>query len=252
MRGTFTAFVYSAPEYIIAQLAYWIGRRTRGPLDPSVQLQYNIVQSSTLGLIALVLGFSFSVAAARYDSRRGLLADEVNAIGTSYLRSALLNSTDEGRYRETLREYTAQRIRYYASPSDWDRDPRNEAHLDALEAKLFAIAATNENRHPQNLGVSLLLQSTNTLFDIAGRQRTAVRARAPAVILLLLFLAAGIGAALIGFALGSAGARSIFIVFSFAVVVTLVVDTVVDLDRPEGGTIRLDFAPLQAQLNVMH
>lgn len=263
MRGAFGAFAYGAPEYVVAlvilvgtlvvaQLMYWLGRRAGGPLEPAVQVQYNVVQSATLGLIALVLGFSFSVAAARYDGRRQLLADEVNAIGTAYLRSALLDSTDERRYREILREYTAQRVRYYTSPSEWDLDLRNQAQLDELEDRLFSIAVASEHRAPQNLGAALLLQSTNQLFDIAGRQRTAIRARAPAVILLLLFLTAGIGAALIGFALGSAGARSILIVFSFVVVVTLVVDTVVDLDRPEGGTIRLDFAPLQAQLNVMH
>ena len=35
-----------------------------------------------LGLLGLLLGFSFAMAVGRYDLRRPLVVDEANAIGT--------------------------------------------------------------------------------------------------------------------------------------------------------------------------
>ncbi len=70
---------------------------------------FNTVQAATLTLLALIIGFTFSMAVSRYDQRKALEEAEANAIGTEYLRADLL-ADSTSRIRELLRGYLALRI----------------------------------------------------------------------------------------------------------------------------------------------
>ena len=52
--------------------------------------QVTALQGSLLGLLALLLGFSFSLALGRYDDRSVAVITEANAIGTAYLQTCFL------------------------------------------------------------------------------------------------------------------------------------------------------------------
>src|SRR5215469_3344570 len=74
---------------------------------------FNIVQAATLTLLALIVGFSFSMAVSRYDQRKTLEEAEANAIGTEYLRADLLPGDGGPRTRELLKKYIDLRIAFY-------------------------------------------------------------------------------------------------------------------------------------------
>ena len=51
---------------------------------------FGLGQAAVFGLIALILGFSFSFAAQRFEERRALVVSEADAIRTAYLRAGFL------------------------------------------------------------------------------------------------------------------------------------------------------------------
>ena len=85
-------------------------------MDDDLRSDFGVVQAATLTLLGLIIGFSFSMATGRYDLRKGYEESEANAIGTEYVRADLLPPAEEGpRMKALLREYTAQRLRFYSS-----------------------------------------------------------------------------------------------------------------------------------------
>ena len=69
-----------------------------------------------LGLLGFLLAFTFGMAASRFDTRRQLLLDEVNAIGTCYLRADLVTDPERVEIRKRLREYVHLRAEAVKQP----------------------------------------------------------------------------------------------------------------------------------------
>ncbi len=71
--------------------------------------------TATLTLLALLIGFSFSMAINRYDQRKIYEEDEANAreLGTEYLRTDLLPPVAATNVRTLLITYLDQRILFY-------------------------------------------------------------------------------------------------------------------------------------------
>ena len=87
--------------------------RTRRPLRPGEREDFDLIVTATLTLLALIIGFSFSMAVSRYDLRKGYEEQEANAIGTEYIRADLLSAPDAARVHELLMNYLSQRISFY-------------------------------------------------------------------------------------------------------------------------------------------
>ena len=72
--------------------------------------------TATLTLLALIIGFTFSMALNRYDQRKIYEEEEANAIGTEYLRAELLPAADAAKVRTLLLNYLDQRVLFYSYP----------------------------------------------------------------------------------------------------------------------------------------
>lgn len=101
---------------VLMSLSAWFGvarLRRNKPLDDDAREDFGVVQSATLTLLALVIGFSLSMAVGRYDQRKNYEEEEANAIGTEYLRASLLPDSGAATVRSLLVKYLEQRIRFY-------------------------------------------------------------------------------------------------------------------------------------------
>jgi hypothetical protein len=87
-----------------------VGRRLSVPANEAVKEHINGIQAAMLGILALRLGFTFSLARQRYDSRSEAVVDEANAIGTARLRTQLLPATLRGEAQALLRNYSGARV----------------------------------------------------------------------------------------------------------------------------------------------
>jgi hypothetical protein len=108
----------------------FIGMKLRPPSDDEKE-NLGFVISASLTLLALIIGFSFSMAVSRYDQRKNYEEEEANAIGTEYVRADLLPAADAARVRDLLTQYLDQRLLFYTI-----RDPLQLERIGAETAKL--------------------------------------------------------------------------------------------------------------------
>lgn len=193
--------------------------------------------AAIFGLLAFLLGITFSIAVDRYDKRRDLVAEEASAISDAYYRASLFDDPDRSRVQNLLRQYARTRV---APGGLWDdameRKLRKEAALrdrlwDATRTATYPLRTTELS--------SLLVGAVNDTVNVGRRRELAGRAHIPTRILdaLVLYLLASSVA--LGYLTGtsSRGRRfsAILLVVLFAVLIVLIID----LDRPRAGTIRV-------------
>jgi hypothetical protein len=99
---------------LFLELGRYIGLRQKAKDQEGGREGLGAVEGAIFGLLGLLIAFTFSGAAARFDTRRQLIVEEANAIGTAYLRIDLLPPGAQPGLREIFRQYVDARLRYRA------------------------------------------------------------------------------------------------------------------------------------------
>ena len=220
-----------------------IGRR-RAAADPDGSHEgLGAVDGAVFGMLGLLIAFTFSGAASRFDARRALIVTEVNDIGTAWLRVDLLASDDQHTMRTLFRNYLDARLATYANPqigrADECRQRRVPAPADAIW-KLAVPAVTRLGSTPS--APMLLLPALNAMFDTAELRRRVTTHHPPLVVFGMLATFALVGAFLAGYGLAKGRALSLIHAVGFALVLASTVYVIVDLEYPRLGFIRVDAA----------
>jgi hypothetical protein len=199
-----------------------------------------VVDSAVYGLLALLLGFSFSGAAERFDHRRELIVQQINGIGTAWLRIELLPAESQPEIRHGFRRYLDALIATYAEAPGSVEELRQRSVLAHAEADLWgkAVAAvTAEGGEPARM---LLLPSLNETFDTVDMDRLAQRVHPPIMIWIMLGVAALASAMFAGYGLASGPKRNWFHIIGVAATISMAVWVIVELESPRLGLIRID------------
>jgi hypothetical protein len=196
------------------------------------------VMGAVLGLLSLLLGFSYSMAASRYDHHKQLLVHETNAFGTSYLRAGLLADPAESEMRDLLRSLVEVRLTQHDDGLDPAREQQAAATTERLQAQLWELAAAEARRDPRSLSTAQVVQSVNELIDASTARTAYYRNHVPETILLMLLAVSLVCAALVGYAFGRSRQPNWLATVVFAAVVAVVTLALLDLDRPRRGLIR--------------
>jgi hypothetical protein len=220
-----------------AEGGYRLGRYRGRKSDAEKEAPVGAIAGATLGLLAFILAFTFGMAASRYDARREMLQEEVNAIGTTYLRAAFLPDDHGPKVRSLLREYVDVRLEALQPNAQIVELIRTS---EMLHNRLWAEAVQAGRKQDSEM-VSLFVDSLNQVIDLhAKRVTAALRARIPPSIWGALYLVAILSIASMGYHAGLTGtARSITglgMILSFVVILLLIAD----LDRPREGMIRVN------------
>src|SRR6516165_3204801 len=149
-------------------------RRKRQPLKKDEQNDLDTVLTATLTLLALIIGFSFSMAVSRYDQRKNYEEAEANAIGTEYIRADLLPAEDAAKVRELLKSYVDQRIAFY----NRDRTASASAEAARVRGELWSSVARVASAQP-NPVVGLGLSGMNDVFNTQADTQAAWLNRIP-------------------------------------------------------------------------
>jgi hypothetical protein len=213
--------------YRLGQRAGRLAEAQDAPLDEMVV--------ATLGLLAFLLAFTFGLAAERFDTRRQLLLDEANAIGTTYLRAAMLPEAGD-EIRALLRHYVDVRL---DAMRTHDR-ASEQRRAEALQAQLWARTVPIAKRAPGSVILGRFVESLNELIDLYAKRLTAdERTRIPLAIWVSLDGVTILSFGLLGYHAGLVIPRRspaiLPVAFTFAVVIWLIAD----LDRPHEGTLVL-------------
>ncbi len=212
------------------------------------------VEGAVFGLYGLLLAFTFSGAPARLDTRRQLIAEEANSIGTAYLRLDLLPADSQPALRAAFREYLDSRLGVYRKLPDLEAAKAELARSGRIQSEIWAaaLAATRApDGHPD--AAKLLVPALNAMIDITTTRMMAARIHPPPIIFALLFLLALVCSVLAGFGMAEGKHRSWLHIVVFAVVTVVSVYVILEIEYPRTGFIRMDaydqvLADLQLQM----
>jgi hypothetical protein len=219
--------------WLSAQMGGFVHKRLR-PLNEEDHADLATVLTATLTLLGLIIAFSFSMAVSRYDQRKNYEAEEANAIGTEYVRAALLPATHAERVRDLLRQYLHQRIRFYET-----RNQRQLEHVDrdtaALEAELWSAVQSAAAVKPTPV-VALATQGMNDVLNTRGYTQAAWWNRIPTAAWGLMAAIAMFCNLLIGY---GAHRRGIILFLVLPLALSISFFLISDIDSPRGGVIRV-------------
>ncbi|HYB69992.1 MAG TPA: hypothetical protein VEH80_04955 [Candidatus Bathyarchaeia archaeon] len=224
---------------IAAELGFVVGRRYRSRSDEPTMSQITTVQAGVLGLLGLLLGFTFTMAVSRYDARKHLVVEEATSISTAVLRGQLLPAPQAEDVAGLFREYVDARLQA-TERERRDQEPGAlRARTIRIQSQLWAQATAAAEKDPRAVTVGLFAQALNEMFDNRARWQAALDDHVPESVLFLLAVVALFAVGITGFGFGLRGHRAMLAQLSLWLLITLVVLVIVDLDRPRRGLIRV-------------
>lgn len=226
---------------MVLLLAGELGGRlgARVPPTTGVRDEVGALQAAILALLGLLLAFTFSMAADRYEARRLLVVEESNAIGTAWLRTAALPEPKRGEVRGLLRDYVEARLEFYAAGDDGARIQAAIDRAEALQGAFWDRSMDAAVATPGSLPLQLQLQSLNAVIDVHASRVTALRGRVPVRILELLLVVSIVGIGVVGLTIGLGSRRHRVAVVVLGVLLAGIVYVILDLDQPRRGHIRV-------------
>ncbi len=228
---------------IAFEVGYVVGHR--GERETG-QVPYELVLAAALTLVALLLGFTFSMGLERYDSRRDTIVREANAIGLAYERSDLLDPAAAGDVRARLRAYLATRLEMLRAV-----DPAQRAGADAKSAVQWHLmwedGVAAAARHPTSNAIPLLLAALNEVSGVRVAERAVLDAYIPKSVVVMLVAISVLTMLMLGYRFGRNRRREAVAILLFAVILAVAIGIVLDLGAPQRGMISVSVEPL-AQL----
>ena len=219
---------------------WWVGRRRLATLGESANEGLGAVDGAIFGMMGLLLAFTFTGAASRFDTRRDLIVQETNAIGTAWLRLDLLQQAPRDQARELFRRYLDQRLDVYRDVTDEARTEQSIAASAALQAQIWNLAMAQTKEDKSQPLAQTLLPPLNDMFDIAGARILATRMHPHPTIFGMLLALVLVSAFLVGFSQAKVAKQSRSHFLGFALTTALALYIILDLEYPRIGVIRVD------------
>jgi hypothetical protein len=221
------------------------------PISDGARDNYNVVQGATLTLLALLIGFTLSMAVSRYDQRKNYEEEEANAIGTEYVRADLIGEADAPKVKALLAQYLELRIAFYKTRNTQELDTINNKTTE-LQAKLWESVRGAALARPTPV-TALVVSGMNDVLNTQGYTQAAWLNRIPVSAWGLMMAIAFFSNLMQGYgARGTTGRR--VLLFVLPVTVALSLSLIADIDSPRGGLIRVvpvNMISLQQSLGAM-
>jgi hypothetical protein len=227
-------------------LGVFLGHRVRH-LSDTLKEPFGVLQAALLGVVGLILAFGLSLAVTRYENRRDAVVDEGNTIGTTYLRAQTLPEPMRSKSLALLISYTesAVRLTNYIPGSGKELAVINRE--DELQRRLWALNGQALALKPIDSAPRLYEETLNEMIDAQATRIAGLNNRVPNAVLFLEILGAALALGLLAAYLAIVG-RGVVAVSLAAVLVTMLLFVICDLDRPTRGPIQVPDTPLKNQL----
>jgi hypothetical protein len=220
--------------WLASVMGSWLRRRNPSAKDEKHEDDLSIILGATLTLLALIIGFSISMASSRYDQRKNLEEAEANAIGTEMLRADLLPAADAANVRSLLSAYLDQRILFYINRDD-TRQPQIDQSTSQLQTDLWVAVRGPATAQPTPV-MALVLAGMNDVINSQGYTQAAFWNRLPVAVWWLMVAIALCSNVLFGFrSRDGKAARKLSFVLPFVIAIAFLL--IADIDAPRRGLI---------------
>jgi hypothetical protein len=223
--------------FLLLWFSAWAGGRVserRHDLLEEMRPDFGVILAASLTLLGLIIGFSFSMATARYDLRKTYEEAEANAIGTEYVRADLLSPAEASQVRGLLRRYVDLRIEFYEIWS-WDELTQVNRETAQIQNQLWIAASQSAMAQPTPVR-ALAVAGMNDVLNSQGYTQAAWWNRIPVGAWCLMFAIALFCNALLGYGAHQMAPR-LFMVLPLLVAIAFFL--ISDIDSPRGGVIRV-------------
>jgi hypothetical protein len=219
---------------LATEVGFRFGWWRQARVDADGRAQIVTMQAAILGLLALLLGFTFALAASRFEARKGLVLQESNAIGTAYLRFALLLAPAREELEALMRRYVEARLALNQAES-WDSLRAAQTAASQLQNAMWTRMGELVREDGRPVPHGLILQVLNDVIDLDAERRAALFNRVPGVILALLLGVGALALLITGYSFGPGGGRSLLATLVMPLLIAGVIAVIIDLDRPYRG-----------------
>jgi hypothetical protein len=248
-HGIIIQFAFFVVMLAATELGFRLGLALRASTPANIKTLIATVEAALLGVLALLLGFTMSMAVSRFDARRQLVVEEADAIGTARLRAQLVPAPEGPEVAALLHRYITVRVEYGTSGTDLARIESLHAQTGQLQAELWTRVAAYAQKDPNTVKTGLLLESLNQAFDLEAERWAALQNHVPQSVIFVNAVVGLLAVTLVGYTFGMEGQRDIFSMCLLVLSVTLVLAVITDLDRPRAGFIR---ASQQPMIDLLH
>ncbi len=225
-----------------AELGFKLGKRAR-VTSGAGQGSINGIQGAMLALLGLLLGFTFAMAGSRHEARRDLVVKDANAIGTTFLRAALLPAAHAAAVQDLLRQSVALRLEYQPLFDDPVQRAEGLRRNAEVQRQLWSHAVAAAQEAPTAI-VATFVTALNDMFDVESERLAASRVHIPAVVWLLILVVASLGCLTSSYVAGIEGSRSPFSSMVLPLLIAVVMTMIFDLMNPSRGMIGISQQPL--------
>src|SRR3982751_1502293 len=217
---------------VAIELGYRLGQRRQDKTDEPDKSHTTALQTATLGLLALLLGFTFAMAVSRYDNRKTVILDQANAIGTAELRSRLLGAPHSDLAAPLFRAYVQSWLDYRAAGIDMKRLGAAENRAWQIEGELWDMVRGATAADTHSIPAGLFTAAMNDVIDMHEKRHRSVEDRVPDAVILLLVAVSALAMGQVAYSSGLSGRRRQVGNVTFALVIALVLVVILDIDRP--------------------
>ena len=243
MDRTFASIIYAGGLFVgmlaLLELGRRIGRRRQAKDEERARAGLGAVEGAVFALMGLLIAFTFSGAASRFDARRQLIVEEANSIGTAWLRLDLLPPAAQPELRDLFRRYVDLRLAVYEKLPDLAAALADLDKANTLQGVIWSRAVATFQQSPAPV-VAQLIPALNQMFDIAATRTAAARMHPPPIIFVLLGVLALMSSLLAGYAMAGGKTRSWIHMVGFGLIMATTVYVILDLEFPRLGIIRID------------
>jgi hypothetical protein len=230
---------------------YLLGRYVNQRRKSKKEEPIGAIVGALLGLLAFLLAFTFGMTASRFESRKQLLLDEVNAIGTAFLRADFLSDHQRTETKCLLKQYVDIRLEVGKDPAKLFQAMKDS---EALHAQLWTQVVSLSKKAGDKILLGLFIQSLNEVIDFHTKRVTVgIIYRIPASIWLALYFVAILAMVAVGYHFGLTGGGSFLVSLLLSFAFSTVILLIADLDRTQEGFLKINQQPmaeLQQKLSI--
>jgi hypothetical protein len=227
---------------LVLELGRRLGARRLAREAERARAGTGAVEGAVFALLGLLLAFTFSGAASRFESRRHLIVEEANNIGTAWLRLDLLPAGAQPELRALFRQYVDSRLATYRKLPDLAEAKAELARSVQAQNEIWVRSVAACQTPEGQRATMVLLPALNQMFDIVTTRTVTAQTHPPAVIYVMLGLLVLAGALFAGIGMAGAHTRSWVHILGFAAIMAVAVYVILDLEYPRLGLIRIDAA----------
>lgn len=223
------------------EIGFRFSREPSHKLSSEQRSQVGTVLAALLAVLGFILAFSFSIVESRFTARKQMVVTEANAIGTTWLRTQFLPDEAAVRSRELLRLYVDERLAVTL-----ESVPQLVKSSAQIQNELWRLATAAALEEPRSVPLGLYVSSLNDVIDLHEERLTiTLRHHLPTVFLVTLYVIALLAMGLLGYSMGQTRSRSVVATLSLLLVLSALLQIVVDIDRPQQRGFRIGQGPME-------